>query len=79
MDPVAAFAFTLLPGVCRPQETLTVHVQGAMIQAVHDVAQSPVTGAPMMAVLNTGDSSDRLSNLEVRWYIDIFDGKSVTE
>ncbi|MDQ1249428.1 MAG: family metallophosphoesterase [Actinomycetota bacterium] len=77
LDPVAAFAFTLLPGVCRPQETLTVHVQSAMVQAVHDVANSPVTGAPMIAVLNTGDSSDRLSNLELRWYIDIFDGKSV--
>lgn len=78
LDPVAEFDFTLLPGVCRPQETMSVHVQGAMIQALADVADSPVTGAPMLALLNTGDNSDRLSNLELRWYIDLFDGKSVT-
>ena len=78
LDPVAEFDFTLLPGVCRPQETLSVHVQGAMIQALADAATSPVTGAPMMAVLNTGDNSDRLSNLELRWYIDLFDGQTVT-
>ncbi len=78
LDPVAAFDFTLLPGVCRPQETMSVHVQGAMIQALNDVALSPITGAPMLALLNTGDNSDRLSNLELRWYIDLFDGKSVT-
>ncbi|MFM2437495.1 MAG: hypothetical protein RLZ55_306, partial [Actinomycetota bacterium] len=78
LDPIAAFDFTLLPGVCRPQETMSVHVQGAMIQALNDVALSPITGAPMLALLNTGDNSDRLSNLELRWYIDLFDGKSVT-
>ncbi len=77
LDPVAEFDFTLLPGVCRPQETMSVNVQGAMIQALTDAADSPVTGAPMLALLNTGDNSDRLSNLELRWYIDLFDGQTV--
>lgn len=78
LEPVSEFDFTLLPGVCRPQEAMSVHVQAAMVKALSDAANSPVTGAPMMAVLNTGDNSDRLSNLETRWYIDVFDGVPVT-
>lgn len=78
LDAVGGFNLTLMPGACRPQETMSVPVQSAMIQALVDVAKSPITGAPMMAVLNTGDNADRLSNLELRWFIDMFDGKPVT-
>ena len=77
LEPASEFDFTLLPGVCRPQEAMSVHVQASMVQALYDAAKSPVTGAPMLAVLNTGDNSDRLSNLELGWYIDVLDGKEV--
>ncbi len=73
LDP----ASDIEPDVCRPQEAMSVHVQAAMVQALSDTASSPVTGAPMLAVLNTGDNADRLSNLELRWAIDTFDGLPV--
>ncbi len=73
LDP----ASNIEPGASRPQEAMSVHVHAAMVTALSDAARSPVTGAPMLAVLNTGDNSDRLSNLELRWCIDTFDGLEV--
>jgi metallophosphoesterase (TIGR03767 family) len=77
LEPVNAFSTTLVPGSFRPQQSMTLHVQAQMVQAFNDAAFSPVTGAPMAAVINTGDSSDQISNLETRWYIKIMDGVSV--
>lgn len=77
LEPVNAFSTTLVPGSNRPQEALSLHVQAQMVQAFSDAALSPVTGAPMAAVLNTGDSADQISNLETRWYIQIMDGVPV--
>jgi metallophosphoesterase (TIGR03767 family) len=77
LEPVNALTTTLVPGSHRPQEAMTLHVQAQMVQAFSDAALSPVTGAPMAAVLNTGDSSDQISNLETRWYIRIMDGVPV--
>ncbi len=78
LEPVNAFTTTLVPGSHRPQEALSLFVQAQMVQAFADAAFSPVTGAPMAAVVNTGDSSDQISNLETRWYIRILDGVPVT-
>ena len=77
LEPVNEFSMTLLPGSCRPQESMSLFVQAQMVQAFSDVANSPVTGAPMAAVVNTGDSSDQISNLETRWYIKVMDGAPV--
>ncbi len=77
LEPVNAVTTTLVPGSNRPQEALSLHVQAQMVQAFSDAALSPVTGAPMAAVLNTGDSADQISNLETRWYIRIMDGVPV--
>ena len=49
----------------------------AMVQAFSDARYSPLTGAPMGAAVVTGDSADMHSHLELRWYIDLMDGKSV--
>lgn len=68
---------SMIPGAFRPQETLTVHVQAAMLDTMHGARFSPLTGAPMAALLNTGDNADQLSSLELRWYIDCMDGQSV--
>lgn len=78
LEPVSGFSTTLVPGNFRPQEAMGVYVQAAMMQALQNVVFSPVTGAPMMAVVNTGDAADQLSHLETRWYIDIYDGLPVT-
>jgi metallophosphoesterase (TIGR03767 family) len=77
LEPVNGYTTTLVPGSHRPQEAMSLHVQAQMVQAFSDAAFSPVTGAPMAAVLNTGDSSDQISNLETRWYIKIMDGVPV--
>lgn len=77
LEPTNAFSPTLFPGTCRPQQSLSLFVQAQMVQAFSDAAYSPVTGAPMAAVLNTGDSADQISNLETRWYIRIMDGVPV--
>ncbi len=78
LEPVSDFDPAFVPGNFRPQETLTVQVQAAMVQALSDVATSPLTGAPMAAILNTGDNADALSSKELRWYIDVMDGTPVT-
>ncbi len=78
LEPVQQVAAELLTDVTRPQETLTVNVLAAMIKGMADLRRSPLTGAPMAAVLNTGDNADSKSSLELRWYIDMFDGGSVT-
>ncbi|WP_291055304.1 TIGR03767 family metallophosphoesterase [Herbiconiux sp.] len=61
----------------HPQDPLTVHVTAAMVKTFADVRISPLTGAPMGAAIVTGDSADMHSTHELRWYIDILDGKPV--
>jgi metallophosphoesterase (TIGR03767 family) len=77
LEPTNGYDPTLFPGTCRPQQSMSLFVQAQMVQAFQDAAYSPVTGAPMAAVLNTGDSADQISNLETRWYIRIMDGVPV--
>lgn len=62
----------------HPQDALTVHATAAMVKAFADVRVSPLTGAAMEAAIVTGDSADMHSRHELRWYIDILDGVSVT-
>ena len=78
LQPIAGSPVVgMIPGAFRPQETLTVHVQAAMLATMNAARFSPLTGAPMAALLNTGDNADQLSSLELRWYIDCMDGQSV--
>ncbi|MEI6622534.1 MAG: TIGR03767 family metallophosphoesterase [Actinomycetes bacterium] len=78
VEPLLAMSASTWSGSARPQDTLTVHVLSAMVTAVNALQFSPVTGAPVTAVVNTGDMADMFSTLELRWYIDLLDGKSVT-
>jgi hypothetical protein len=77
MDAAQSLAPTLFTDACRPQDTLTVHVLASMVDSVVAAHTSSVTGAPLGAALNTGDSADNLSTLETRWYIDALDGGEV--
>lgn len=77
-EPMAAFDPSLFQGAIRPQDTLTINVNAAMVAAMNAANRSPITGAPMAAMVNTGDSADQTSNLELRWYIDVLDGVEVT-
>ena len=69
---------SLWAGSFRPQDTLTVNVGAAMVQAMRAAQLSPLTGAPMLAAFSTGDSADMISQLELQWYIDLLDGVPVT-
>ena len=78
LEPLSAQSPAPGRGSIRPQDTMTVNVQAQMIDAMNAARFSPLTGAPMAAVFNTGDSADQHSNLELRWYIDNMDGVPIT-
>ena len=78
LDVMVGQSESLWAGSFRPQDTLTVNVGAAMVQAMRAAQLSPLTGAPMLAAFNTGDSADMISQLELQWYIDLLDGVPVT-
>ncbi len=78
LDIMVGQSESLWAGSFRPQDTLTVNVAAQMTQSMRAAQYSPLTGAPMTAAFNTGDSADMISALELRWYIDILDGIPVT-
>ncbi len=76
LEPLIAVADAFIDA-SRPQDTMTVQVLARMVAAMDAVRYSPLTGAPMDAAVNTGDSADSRNSLELRWCIDMLDGKSV--
>jgi metallophosphoesterase (TIGR03767 family) len=75
-------------GVCSPlpfdaafraQETLSLQVLEAMNRRIRKVRRSPITGAPIAFAMCTGDNVDNEQFNELRWFIDLMDGrKTVT-
>lgn len=61
----------------RPQEMLSAQVADAMVRAVNDVRRAPVLGLPLAFTIMTGDSADNTQLNEVRWNIDLLDGRWV--
>ena len=78
LDVMVGQSESLWAGSFRPQDTLTVNVAAAMVQAMRAAQLSPLTGAPMTAAFNTGDSADMLSKKELQWYINLLDGAPVS-
>lgn len=78
MEPMIAEDHSLWAGAFRPQDTLTTQVAASVVRSIADLRYSTVTGAPMAAAFVTGDSTDMLSALETRWYVDLLDGVSIT-
>jgi metallophosphoesterase (TIGR03767 family) len=74
----AAGAALPLSSAWRPQETLSVQVLEAMVQAVNAHATSaPATRAPLAFAISTGDNVDNCQYNELRWGIDVLDGQQV--
>jgi metallophosphoesterase (TIGR03767 family) len=59
----------------RAQEMLTAHVAEAMVQSLNSLAGGPVTGRPIDFAISTGDNADNTQYNEVRWHVDLLDGR----
>ncbi len=78
LDVMAGQSMSLWAGVIRPQDTMQMNVLAEMTKAMNAARLSPLTGAPMAAAVNTGDSADQHSQLELDWYLGMLDGGTFT-
>jgi len=64
-------------GTYRPQELFTYQVAEAMVRAVRETREAPLSGAPVDFAIVTGDATDNCQRNELRAYIDLLDGSRV--
>jgi metallophosphoesterase (TIGR03767 family) len=64
-------------GTYRAQEFLTTQVLEAMVKAANEITHAPMTGAPIDAVVVTGDVTDNAQSNELHWYKTILEGGKV--
>ncbi len=65
----------LSTGAFRPQEALSLHAAAAMIAQANRVDRSPLTGRPVDFAVHTGNAADNAQYNELRWFLDLMDGK----
>ncbi|HCB06332.1 MAG TPA: TIGR03767 family metallophosphoesterase, partial [Nocardioides bacterium] len=61
----------------RAHEMLSTQVAEATIRAMRRVGRGPVTGLPLAFSITTGDNVDNTQYNELRWQIDLLDGKRI--
>lgn len=60
----------------RPQEMLATQVADTMVATLRSFRRGPVLGGPMAFSISTGDAVDNCQFNELRWMIDLLDGKA---
>jgi metallophosphoesterase (TIGR03767 family) len=59
----------------RPQETLTLQVMASLVRQANRIDRNPLTGRSVDFVLHTGNAADNAQLNELRWFIDLMDGR----
>ena len=59
----------------RPQEALTLQVAASLIRQANRVNRGPLTNRAIDFVLHTGNAADNAQFNELRWFIDLMDGR----
>ena len=66
--PISTSAF-------RPQESLSLQAASALVSQANRLDRSPVTGRPVDLAIHTGGAADNAQFNELRWFLDLMDGK----
>jgi metallophosphoesterase (TIGR03767 family) len=61
----------------RPQEALTVHTAASLVRRANRISRSPLTNRSTDFVLHTGNTADNAQFNELRWFIDLMDGREL--
>ena len=59
----------------RPQEALTLQAVASLIRQANRINRSPLTKRSVDFALHTGNAADNAQYNELRWFIDLMDGK----
>lgn len=69
--PLATSAF-------RPHESLSAQAAAALVAAANRIDRSPLTGRPVDFAVHTGNAADNAQFNELRWFLDLLDGREVS-